>query len=86
MVKKRSIGYRLSKRLSRQTKLDIVNEWTCDKQKSMQITIDKLKKSMADNDKQTFQSAIDDLIDFKLKSLPAVNNVAKHLIYGDYHE
>ncbi|AWY21804.1 hypothetical protein [Moraxella bovis] len=86
MAQKRSIGYRLSKRLTRETKLKIVDEWTYDKQKSIQITIDKLKKSVAENDKDAFQSAIDDLIDFKLKSLPAVNNMAKNLIYGDYDE
>lgn len=86
MAQKRSIGYRLSKRLTKETKLQIVDEWTCDKQKSIQITIDKLKKSFENNDNSLFYSSIDDLIDFKLKSLPAVNNMAKNLIYGDYDE
>lgn len=79
MRRQRSIGNRLQRAKSTAVKLEIVAEWISDKQDEVQAIKDKIEYAWQHHDEIAMREALDSLLDIKLKSLPAINNIAKQM-------
>ncbi len=86
MTKRLTVSERLSKRLTKDVKFEIVNQWADDRANSVQKIKDKFEYAWNHHDELAYREAMDELLDIKLKSMNAVKGIAKRLIYSDYKD